>query len=66
MVVDIASVAPENKKIRPNFPVDLSPWNSVRFSYKSNKFLKIPGTIDYMFGSNLAVIIYVWFGFAAV
>jgi hypothetical protein len=25
MVVDIASVAPENKKIRPNFPVDLSP-----------------------------------------
>lgn len=66
MVKHIAPVTLENEKIRPNFPVNFSPRDSIGLSYKGNEFLKIPGSINNVLGSNLAVIIDIRLSFTAV
>jgi hypothetical protein len=66
MVEDVAPVTLEDVEVRPHFPVDFSPRNSVSLSHKGHKLLQVPCSIDNMFGSNLAVIIYIGFGLAAM
>ena len=54
-VVLMASIALDKMQVRPNFPVDLLPGNTVRLSNVSYEFLKIPRLIDHMLGSHLTV-----------
>jgi len=66
MIIDVTSLTPEYVQVRPNLPIDLTPWNSVSFSNESYKFLKIPSSINDVFCSNLSVIVDVWFSFVTV
>lgn len=66
MVVQIAFFTLKNLQIWPNLPVDFSPRDPIRLSYKGHELLKIPGSINDVFGSNLTVIINVSFAFRAM
>ena len=66
MIVARAPLTFENIEIRPDFPVDFSPGDSVGFSYECHKFLQIPSSVHYMLGSDLAVVINVGFTLGAM
>lgn len=59
-------VALEDIKIRPDFPINFSPWNSVSFSYECYKFFKIPWSVYNVLSSYLAVEINVRLSLTAV
>lgn len=66
MVVEVASLASEDLEIGPNFPVDFSPGNAIGLSNEGDELLKIPTSIDYMFGSDLSIVVNIGFSLAAV
>lgn len=66
VVVLIASITLENLQVWPHLPIDLSPGNSIRFSDECYKFFEVPGSVNNVLSSDLAVIIYVGFSLWAI
>ena len=66
MVVAVAPVTLEHLKIRPDFPINFSPRNSISFSNESYEFLEVPSSINHMLGPHLAVIVNIALGLVAV
>jgi len=66
VVEDIATVTLEDVEVRPHLPVDFSPWYSICFSNEGYKLLEVPGSIDNMLSSDLAVIINICFSLATM
>ena len=66
VVEDIALITFEDIEVRPDLPVNLSPGDSVSFSYKGHKLLKIPSSVHNMLSSDLAVTVYESFGLGAL
>ena len=46
----------------PDFPIDFSPGDSISLPNESYKLLKVPGLVDYVFGSDLAIAVDVALG----
>ena len=57
-----ASVALENVEVRPDFPIDFSPGDSISLPNESYKLFKVPGLVDYVLGSDLAITVDVALG----
>lgn len=55
MIENVTSVTLKDVKVRPNFPINLSPRNTIGFSHKSHKLLKVPISINNMFCSYLTI-----------
>lgn len=62
----IAPVTFETVKVRPHFPVDFPPRNSVSFSNESYELFEIPRLVDHVFRSNLSIGIYIGLSLSAV
>ena len=66
MVEQGAPVALENVQVRPDFPVDFPPGDSIGLSNEGYELLEVPRLVDHMLGSDLAIAVYVAFCLRAV
>ena len=66
VVVLIAPITFKNLQVWPNLPIDLSPGNPIRFSDECYKFFEVPGSVNNVLSSDLAVIIYLGFSLWAI
>jgi len=66
VVEDVAPVALEDVQVRPHFPVNLSPRDSVGFSHERHEFLEVPRSVHDVLSSDLTVEVNVRLCLAAV
>jgi len=66
VIMNVASLALEDVKIWPNFPIYFSPRYSISFSNKSYEFLEVPSSVNNMGGLALTIAIDVRLCFPAM
>ncbi len=66
VVVAVTPFTFKHVKIGPNLPVDLSPRDSVLFSYIRHELFQVPRSINDVLSSDLSIIVDIGLGFGAV